>query len=283
LKDNKWLKDPPPVDGLRFEPKFPCSDANGYHITESELELFRCILTFIAEFRDAILQTDLSATLRRFNNSVPIDDATLIPPGDGIASLGPHTDNPGEDIETVARISALMRHMCEAVEEQKDSYAKMSDEEYAKERDRRIAGMRNRLRTFARNIDTSKFTVSNGNPVGKCDCDECLEAYRNHGISEHSRDPIDVAAVAMARQMDIEREERLGRRKLQNLPESMIEGLKKLMGALGHNEGETTDAGKDKRSVPTTDAHSSDVEKFMRDMERMMRDNPDDTKGFGHS
>lgn len=189
--DTPRIPKPPNVDNIEFNPQFPCDNTSGYHITQQELMLISAIVDFIGFFAKDLRETSLDKTLERFSRAATIDDASLVPAGDGIASYGPHTDNPAEDLVTVARIAKLMQHVVVTVDAQNAELRKMSQEDYDKEKSRRISNLRERVDRFARNMNHDVMGL--GTPgTGKCACEKC----------RGGKSSTDVMANALEKYMD---------------------------------------------------------------------------------
>ena len=179
--DNKWFGPPRKVDDIVLDPKFPCGELDGYHITEQELGLVREIVSFIAFFGAELRDIHLDKMIERFNSSVPVDDASLLPPGDGIASVGTHTDNPAEDIETIAKISVLMRRIIDNVDKVAADLAEGGEEHFKEVSRDRAQKLRTRIEHFGRNITDPNMKVGYGykEKAKPCKCGNCAEGSGN--------------------------------------------------------------------------------------------------------
>lgn len=177
--ENKWFGKPPTVDNIILDPKFPCGELDGYHIKESELNLVREIVSFIAFFGRELRNVELDKMIERFNGAVPIDDASVLPPGDGIASVGGHTDNPAEDIETVAKIAVLMKHIIDNVDKVAEDLTEGGEEHFQEVTRERTRKLRARIEHFGRNITDPDMRVGYGDKhdSNSCGCPNCAEPH----------------------------------------------------------------------------------------------------------
>jgi hypothetical protein len=182
----------PKVDDIVLDPKHPCTEMSGYRMSHDEIDAIRMVVNSVMDMRDALSGVDFVATIARINNDIPIDDASLLQPGDGIVSLvlneAAPDKNPLDDLELVAKIATLCQHMIESVEESFEKMVALSDSE----REAQLKGMADRLikrrNYFARNIDKDKYAVSHPALDGdRCQCRECLESRPTSHIDDLNR------------------------------------------------------------------------------------------------
>ena len=143
---------PPKVDDISFDPKIKCNEMSGYHLTATEVECIGRLIGFVTSMKENLRSVDLSKTLQRMENSMPIDDASLLSPGDAIISLGDHTTNPLEDVITLAKIWRVMAWVIGNAEDDFDKLM-ANGPEYAEQEMLKMANDTERRRAhFARNV-----------------------------------------------------------------------------------------------------------------------------------
>lgn len=164
----KKLTPPPNVDSISFNPKFKCGPMAGYQLSEIEVAGIRTLVDFIVGYKDMFRTIDLTKVLARLENSLPMDDASLLSPGDALLSLGEHSSNPLEDIVTIARIWKLASHIINEADASYEELLAMDEEEALKDVREMAEESERRRAHFARNLNSNTQLNSGiGGRVGK--------------------------------------------------------------------------------------------------------------------
>jgi hypothetical protein len=249
---------PPQVDGYDFNPKIKCNEMSGYHLTSTEVRCVSALINFMTRMKDELRGVDLEKTLRRLENSTPIDDASLVSPGDAIISLGDHTTNPLEDMISMAKIWTLMSWMITNAEDDFNKIMAQGREKAEKDMLEFAESSERRRKHFARNIKGNMRLGGGSHSLDSehepDDCPICQFREANDG-----REPTPSEAVDMLKKL---------------LDAS--EDLERIREGMGMKSGREA-RGQKQANVSNEQAEmDQQIKDMLNQMEKNLKDNPND-------